>query len=630
MPSNNKAFILGACLGAAMIGADGALLRGGQKGATAALNFNASSISSPVAFFNQNSMYQGNPYEEDVDARTKLQAAIFRSISGAGYRSYNGLKTNQSFCGTDNSIPSAEGIGRKYKFEEFRSWTIHLVDLYSMLQFDRQCSDKTLAFRQLMVQTERPTLGEAVLGDDDAAGLWWWEEKFLPALTEAFSCGFGPSDLVYQPDFLPPDISSQFQSSPNNMVPKIWRLTKGFIMSAQLQRADVPRRQQVFEPSHYIPFMDRYVAGGHEWTRRGVMGLQIPVYQGPNNWYTWHTMAQRFADVMDACDSDTTCKTHAVCSPSGCASFPAYFQKQVITKFASMLKFFALAGQTCPQCREHFISQVSRNDMLWQDHANAGWDPAYHNYTEARVYPMEWLYAGIAPENLATESDSDSGTHSGWQLDAGTLPQKLTGVKSATDLVLFIWKLHNAVQSSVRYSRECRVTETYDTTHNGLYQCRDPKVGVDPVGPRFERSWPYQDRFRFWLKGGQQQWQGARSNKLVVAAAEALHLLDTPATRERFWTMSTADRAAAVRDPTTAKEIGAVLAAIRKLDQAVLASGVLQNEYSAGAAVSSFEYVQAAAIERELAAVVDPEWEMDTEPIQECKSTGRFYRPGLV
>jgi len=209
-----------------------------------------------------------------------------------------------------------------------------------MLQFDRQCSDKVMAFRELMVKTDKSPVGKKVLGDaaDADADLWWWEHQFLPTLVEAFSCGFGPADLSFLPEFLPPDIRTVFHSSPNHLVPKVWRLTKGFLTSAQLQRADVPGRQQVFEPSHFIPFMDSYVAPGHEWTRRGEMGVAIPVYQGPNVWFAWHVMAQRFADIMDACKEHVSCKAHSIHSADFSTFFPAAGNHQVCVH-ASILRF---------------------------------------------------------------------------------------------------------------------------------------------------------------------------------------------------------------------------------------------------------------------------------------------------
>lgn len=588
---------------------------------------------SSATFFNQNMMYQGNQ-SDDVNARTKLQAAIFRSISGAGYRSYFSIVRNDHWCGGARTNGT---FGRAYKFEHFRTWTIHLLDMYSMLQFDRACNSKVETLRELMMATSHPPKGPEVAGDAAASGLWWWERTFLPTLVEAFSCGFDEAaDLsaAYEPALLPADISPEnvFLSSPANIVPKVWRLMRGFVSSAQLQRADVPARQQVFEPSHFIPFMDPYVAPGHGWTRRGQMGLAIPVYQGPNVWYYFHTFAQRIADVGEACGANPSSCTESS-STAAAAATAAKFEREAVGKFVSMLRFFALGGQVCPQCREHFISQVSRNDMEWARNSENGWDPAHHSFSEAKLYPIEWLYQGI--------DAADLGKNSSGNIDAGTLAQKLSTVRSGDDLVLFLWKLHNAVQSSVRYTKQCRATEEYDTTHGGVYQCDSLKdaqlsasaTGGGAAGPRFQRSWPFMDRFRFWVRGGQLVWAAARDNSGVTAAAEAVAALDTAGTRERFWTMSPEARAAVMAVPTgtgtgnesdrnLAGSVRRLVAAIAGLDAAVLRSGVIQHEYRPAAAVASFDFAQW----RPAPVVDESEWVFTSEPIQECKSTYGIYR----
>lgn len=91
-----------------------------------------------------------------------------------------------------------------------------------------------------------------------------WEETFLPALTEAFSCDavMHDEDWEEEQSMLPPDIDQTFAASfadykkgvatwrGRGLVPKIWRLTKGYLMSAQKQREMVNRQQVTYKYKH--------------------------------------------------------------------------------------------------------------------------------------------------------------------------------------------------------------------------------------------------------------------------------------------------------------------------------------------------------------------------------------------
>jgi hypothetical protein len=317
---------------------------------------------------------------------------------------------------------------------------------------------------------------------------------------------------------------------------KIWRLLKGYLTSAQKQR-ERARRQHDFDLSLYVPFMKKLkdVEYAPDWVAENEMRVGYPTYNGPAIWHTWHVMAQRFNDIQSK-----ECMSHD-------------FNTKVVEKFKAMLAFFALSAQPCPACREHFLSQVSINDQGWKDEIIAP-------NSQARAYPLEWLYM--------------SGKEVDWlSPEAGTLISKLEYMnpKQPSTVMLFFWKLHNAVSSTVEYGFQCKTDETADLQ----FTCSETSC------PRFSQAFPVMNRFEYVLARGPNAWDRTRAE--FKEAAAALRKLDKFETRIQFWERQ--ERLPALNSGA----VETVLEAIRDLDDAMLESKVLEHQYSPGASIGSFD-----------------------------------------
>jgi hypothetical protein len=404
-----------------------------------------------------------------------------------------------------------------------------------MLEFDPECSARVSTLRATI--TALPSSA-----DDPPVATAWWADIFLPALADAFSCGFVPPRLPLSAERragLPNDIRVGYAASP--LLQKVWRLTRGYITSPQKQREQA-RRQQDFDVSLYVPFLHKHLhrhatatstttttstatAGYPDYTALGEMRVGYPTFAGESTWFLFHAAAQRIADA-----------------PAACAG-------GLVRAFKRMLRYFALAGQPCPHCREHFLSAVSRNDQLWWRRA-AGADTA-RPQPESRLYPLEWLFLGGGK---------------------GTAEAKLATVQPSRpqSLVLFLWKLHNAVSATVALSEQCKTSERFD--EQPLFRCEDE------ASPAMGRSWPLAMRYQFWLRDPL-LFDAVRGSEAVRSAVQALAGLDGRAVREGYWALNQTRQQRGAEGGAEGGAVAAIQRAAEQLDAAVLATGVLQGQY---------------------------------------------------
>lgn len=132
------------------------------------------------------------------------------------------------------------------------------------------------------------------------------------------------------------------------------------------------------------------------------MRVGFPYYIGTTNWFLFHSVAQRIADLEQ---NVNLCNTNGI--------------TLLLNRFKNIFLSFIKSGQPCPACSEHFLSKVSNNDRF-TDKVNES-----EGYL---FYPMEWLILGA---------------------NDGAFESKLASITSPKELVFFLWKLHNAVSSSV-------------------------------------------------------------------------------------------------------------------------------------------------------------------------------------
>jgi len=512
------------------------------------------------ADFFVNIMMNKNPWvpAAGYDARLSIQSAMFRWISAASYRAYT---QDRKWCYSTWKTKATGPLlmGRQYWYTDFRAFAIHLIHLYRALNFDPECGNDELGKSPLTV-LEKVLTDQAVLKFNRFGKYAWWEDVFLPALVEAFSCGFTDEDATLTDEklaALPIDIRADFEAGEeNHILAKIWRLTKGYLLSPQKQRENIVW-QNDFAVSLYVPFMRMYIPSydlcgkGDCWTKRAMMRCGAPTYTGPAIWYCFHVFAHVAAQPM---------KEGILCDAA---------RAMLFDKFATVLKFFAVAGQPCPCCREHFLTQVSRNDRLSELFLE-------RQESESDQYPLEWLFLG--PEE--------------WdETTIGTPNAKFSTIdpKNPESIKLFFWKLHNAVTASVKYGMDCRESEGYDEYEGSIYACTEGNH------PQQARAWPFLRRFAFWLPEG--EWEAVRVDEDVKNAVEKLKALDGVGLRSELWVekpilvevMDEKEKDLSddgltgtdVRSKFDVKTeaINEVIAAIKELDEAILASKVLDKVY---------------------------------------------------
>ena len=312
---------------------------------------------------------------------------------------------------------------------------------------------------------------------------------------------------------------------------------KGYLRSPQKQRERVDR-QQDFDVSLYVPFMPVPLSRTH----LNQMRTGFPTYMGPSVWFLWHTIAARYAGLEQQCGMD--------------ASSAA----KILSNIKVMIGYFGLT-HPCPYCRYHFTLRVSRNDQHWRE-----LPPSAKNtirtregipVSESNIYPLEYLFLG-GPD----------------------LEDKLATILDGNSLMLFFYKIHNTVNSSVSLSMTCKSQEQVEEGPFGCKQNENDVIEYHDFGPVFTsstrnlgRAWPTASRYEFWLKD-HDAFTNARQE--MEDAHLALNRLDRESgtsLREDFWTYGV-DRS------SNNVDMQAVMNAIDRLDQAVLNTNLLFTEYA--------------------------------------------------
>ena len=127
------------------------------------------------------------------------------------------------------------------------------------------------------------------------------------------------------------------------------------------------------------------------------MRLSFPYFIGSATWRWKHTVAEIACSKTDPAEQSQICER-----------FKTYFPL-----FATMY--------ACPYCRGHLNAYVIKNKETWS-------------------YPIEFTLLGW---------------NSGGDFDAVTIQDKLATIADGKTLRMFLWKLHNAVNSSIARQEEC-------------------------------------------------------------------------------------------------------------------------------------------------------------------------------
>jgi hypothetical protein len=187
-----------------------------------------------------------------------------------------------------------------------------------------------------------------------------------------------------------------------------WRLTEHYLNSLQKRRERAEFGRDSGFLSQYVAFIDLHL--GRSDVADAEMRLSFPYYIGPAVWCFLHTAANLVEDMPDDGRS------------AAVAAFRAFLRS-----LATMYP--------CPYCRYHLNRYVVRN-------------------REVQFYPVEFLLLGQRDDKAAFDISFED------RLSAVS-PDLSNSVR------LFVWKLHNAVSSSI-----ARTEEWYHHEDHPLYTTR--------------------------------------------------------------------------------------------------------------------------------------------------------------
>jgi len=553
--------------------------------------------------FSPNYMYDNYEVEacQDLDIDVlNIEAAAFRMITTQSFRIYR----NTTFCYPfkPNSFtphpeePRSDDItGIPYKYWNWVVSVISVLDIIKQMQLlPERCMSLQDPLRELLL----PGRNESLLRDIDYAigmepdtppphtyNYTWWQTKFLPKTLDAFSCGFNEETDTVVADIrtIPSDVRDYF--SKERTIQQAWRLVKGYIRSPQKQR-ERNFRAQDYDLTLYVPFLDvpkAYVNEGlHprlDGTQGGTIRTGFPTYQGPAIWFLFHTIAARLYEIDQTCSSE---------------QFSSSANTKLVDTVRTLVGYFGLTGP-CPYCRYHLMQRVSRNDMNWtsleidrKDYKNPGnkqYGSVYNDTTgkfeiaavsESMLYPLEWLFLGGS--------------------EGPTVKQKLDTVTDGKSLMLFYWKLHNAVTSSTVYGFTCRTDETSDVYP---YFCNNTNVTKPEALDEFQqkslqqtfndanqtsstrllgRAWPTSIRWQFWLNTDASSFDTAR-NVLETATIELKKLESKYGTqiRQLYWSADSGEYLTGGLDDD---DVESIRVAVDELDKAMLETDLLFTEYA--------------------------------------------------
>jgi len=190
---------------------------------------------------------------------------------------------------------------------------------------------------------------------------------------------------------------------------RAWRLTRNYLNGFQKKRERFAEsgvdHRETGDLSQYVAFLD--IPLNRSYVRDANMRLSFPYFIGNAVWKFKHTVAER------ACELDCT---------------------EIVDSFKKYLKAFSTV-YPCPYCRYHLNNYVAIGK-------------------ERDLYPVEYLLLGWnnPTENVQGEV---------------TLDDKISTINSPRNLRLFVWKLHNAVNSSI-YRQE----DWYHAEKDAIYTSR--------------------------------------------------------------------------------------------------------------------------------------------------------------
>lgn len=212
------------------------------------------------------------------------------------------------------------------------------------------------------------------------------------------------------------DITDSFDRMTLNeklIIKQCWDMTKFYLIDrnkhgSNSKHYDGFRDQILIDLSQYIPFIDEYV--GTRYVMDYTMTPSLPQYIGPPIWKFLHAIPEMMEHhILVLIKEQNMMKSDNI-------------QKNIDDATQCMLNVFVdfftqfLKTYPCPYCRNHLNNFVIKN-------------------TEILNYPLEYIFMDW--------NDSQKSTIFKLNID-----DKMRAIKTVSDLRLFLWKFHNAVNSS--------------------------------------------------------------------------------------------------------------------------------------------------------------------------------------
>jgi len=356
---------------------------------------------------------------------------------------------------------------------------------------------------------------------DGEAGWRFWFDEWLPSLIDALSCGWETDASAWaswehagaigawdvQSLQVNASIRESMKTGDETLVFKAWRLVFQYLSNPDFFAFEAPSQYQQKELGRFVPFI------GEALDRRDLeattcavtkaeasneqlhatcspqlfhllnfQGTERQPFYGPHVWRFLHTVAERVAE---------TGKLEG--EVKGMA---------LLESFKTFFNLFA-GNHPCPHCRAHLNLKVKHSDAdsydgnkLLLDHKfreYAGASRIFQESDEILLYPLEWLTLA-GQESGHIFGSNLHGWHDVRLLNVTGLDAKLRSLKKTEDLRIFIWKLHNAVDSSIesKYEERCAPWPTSYWPVSERYRASEPWSGpVDEAAVPFAAAYSW-------------------------------------------------------------------------------------------------------------------------------------------
>lgn len=272
-----------------------------------------------------------------------------------------------------------------------------------------------------------------------------------------------------------------------------WRLTEHYLNSLQKRRERAEFGRDSGFLSQYVAFIDLHL--GRSDVAYAEMRLSFPYYIGPAVWCFLHTAANLVEEMPD----------------DG--------RNAAVAAFRAFLRSFATM-YPCPYCRFHLNRYVVRN-------------------REVQFYPVEFLLLGQRDDKGAFDISFED---------------RLAAVSSdqPNSVRLFVWKLHNAVSSSI-----ARTEDWYHHEDHPLYTTR--------FWPSLDSEIPYLNAL------GQ--------DAIMLDRLSRLHAVTKPAANLSVLRNEIQIARASGDDALLARLLEDAVPAIARIETAVINGGLLETTY---------------------------------------------------